>query len=274
MDNLELAKPLATALRHILRPLVRLLLRHGVGVQAFVALVKRTYVEIAMEEFGYPGKKQTVSRISTLTGLSRKEVGKLLNEPPQAALDTTRINRAARVIHGWLTDPDFLDGEGKPADLPFSDGPQSFSALVKKHSGDITARTISDELMRVGAIEATAGGAIRLAHRAYIPEHSSEEKLSILGFDVAALIKTIDHNLAVQPKERFFQRKVIYDNIPREKLAELRTSLANNAQQSLERMDKSLSQADRDANPNVTGNRRFTVGVGIYYFEDENSASN
>ena len=36
----------------IFRPLVRLLLRHGVSYEAFTVLAKREYVDVAMNDFG------------------------------------------------------------------------------------------------------------------------------------------------------------------------------------------------------------------------------
>jgi len=40
----------------------------------FAEMARHVYVEIAEKEFALPGRKQTVSRISTITGLTRKDV--------------------------------------------------------------------------------------------------------------------------------------------------------------------------------------------------------
>ena len=45
---------------------------------AFEELAKHVYVQTAMEDFGIPGKKPTLSRASILTGLTRKDVQRLL----------------------------------------------------------------------------------------------------------------------------------------------------------------------------------------------------
>ena len=72
---------LSAATLHLLRPLVRILLRNHVSHRTFAELAKRVYVEVANIEFGIPGKKQTVSRIAILSGLTRKEVQRLLVPP-------------------------------------------------------------------------------------------------------------------------------------------------------------------------------------------------
>ena len=65
---------LSAAVIRILRPLVLILLRHGVSYGTFAELTKWVYVDVALKEFGIPRRKQSTSRVSILTGLSRKEV--------------------------------------------------------------------------------------------------------------------------------------------------------------------------------------------------------
>ncbi|HEY6096480.1 MAG TPA: DUF6502 family protein, partial [Candidatus Deferrimicrobium sp.] len=180
----------------VLQPLIRLLLRHGIPFGTFSDLAKRVYVEVAWEEFGIPGRKRTHSRVSVLTGLSRKEVLRVtrLSRPDDAEAGE-RYNRAARVISGWVRDERFHVGSGNPSPLPVEGEGATFSELAKEYSGDVPHRAILDELLRVGAVERTADDKVRLLARAYIPVTGDEAKLEILGTDTACLIETIDHNL-------------------------------------------------------------------------------
>jgi hypothetical protein len=266
----KLSSVLATAVLRLLEPLVRVLLRNGMSFNAFSDLARRAYVESAMREFGIPGKKQTVSRVSVLTGLSRKDVQRILGA--QGIADSgearERYNRAARVIAGWVRDQEFADAAGEPAALA-PDGPgASFGQLVKRYSGDVPARAVLDELLRVGAVQRQDDGRIRLLSRAYVPSASDLDMLDILGADVADLIATIDHNLCHGGADPRFQRKVMYDNVPRDAAAAFRALSAQQAQALLEAMDQWLAPRDRDVNPSVQGAERVRVGVGIYYFEE------
>jgi Family of unknown function (DUF6502) len=262
-----MATALADATKSVLRPLVRILLRNGIPFGAFAEMARAVYVEVAEREFALPGKKQTVSRISTLTGLTRKDVTRLqAAEPP--APDAERYNRPARVIGGWVREKAYHDRRGRPADLPLDGARGSFSALVKEFSGDIPPRAIADELLRVGAIEELPDGRIRLLTRAYVPRGDEAQKLGILGSDVADLIRTIDHNLTSPPGETFFQRRVSYDNIPAELVPALTRKIERTAQSCLESLDRTLSAADRDRNREARGTGRVRSGVGIYYFEE------
>ena len=265
----NITQALSDAARSVLRPLVRVLLRNGIPYAALAEIARNVYVEVAEEDFGLPGRKQTASRISTITGLTRKEVARIQSQEGAApAVPAERFHRPARVIGGWVRDKRFHDGRGRPADLPMEGERGSFSALVREFSGDIPPRAIADELARVGAIEILQDGQVRLLTRAYIPRGDQAEKIAILGSDVADLIRTIDHNLTCAPGEAYFQRRVSYDNIPQELLPALTKTLSRKAQSCLESLDRVLAEADRDRSPRAKGSGRVRAGIGIYYFEE------
>src|SRR5262245_56251563 len=146
MTSRNITQALSDATRTILRPLVRVLLRNGIPYGAFADLARGVYVEVAEKEFALEGKRQTVSRISTLTGLTRKDVGRIqAAETAPAPPDAERYHRPARVIGGWVRSKAYHDRRGRPADLPMEGEGASFSALVREFSGDIPPRAIADE---------------------------------------------------------------------------------------------------------------------------------
>ncbi len=278
---------LPAALERLLQPLVQLMIRNGIAHGGFAEIAKRVYVRVAAEEERIAGRKQTVSRMSILTGLTRKEVARLLKLPAEPSEGTAaRYNRAARVITGWIRDARFTDAEGRPLPLPLDGARRSFAALVKAFSGDVPPRAILDELERVGAVARTEDGRVSLKVRGYLPQAGEAEKLQILGADVAGLISTIRHNLDVQRDAGrkatessspgttevaagpFFQRKVFYDNLRADALPALRDLSSEQGQQLLELLDAWMADHDLDEHPDseVEGGRR--AGIGIYYFEE------
>jgi len=262
-------KAVSAAVTNILRPLVRLLLRNGIPYGTFSDIAKRVYVEVATEEFCIPGRKQSKSRVSILTGLSRKEVLRVRRLPAPDDLGAGgRYNRAARVIAGWVRDHRFDDGSGNPAELTFERGSSSFRDLVKTYSGDAPARAVLDELLRVGTVQRLPDGKIRLLERSYIPKTGEIDKIGILGVDASDLIATVDHNIR-QPDAPFFQRKVSYDNLPLEALPELKKKAVARGQSLLESLDRWMSARDRDVNPGAPGTGRKRAGIGIYYFQED-----
>lgn len=258
---------LDAAMARLLRPLVRLLLRHAVPFARFEALAKRVYVESAMHDFAIADKRPSVSRASILTGLTRKDVQQLLAQPHAGpTVGESGHNRAARVLTAWLRDTMFRGTDGKPRVLAMN-GDDGFAALVKRYSGDMPARAVLDELVRVGAVRRRDDGQVELLTPGYVPHASRVDKLEMLGTDVADLIDTIDHNLQYGAADPRFQRKVMYLRMPADAVPAFRKLSANQGQALLERMDAWLSAHDA-AVPDDSPAPGVRIGLGIYYFEE------
>jgi hypothetical protein len=264
-------RALATAVTRLLVPLVRILLRYGVTHAAFVDISKRTYVRVAARDFKIAGRKQSAARISVLTGLPRKDVARLLVvADEELAIVGERHSRIARVLSAWRNDARFRDTRGRPAALPFDDDDSpSFTELVRRYGGDVTARATLDELLRVGALQRLRDGRLKLAAEPFVAADREIDKLGILGDDVADLVSTIDHNLFHGAREPFFQRKIAYDNVPEESVPRLRAEVAADAEQLLVKHDAAISRQDRDVTPAVRGTGRKRVVVGVWYYDHE-----
>lgn len=260
---------LAQAVLRMLRPLVRMLLRYGVPYGVLADLARQAYVDVAWREYESPGHKQTISRVSALTGLTRKEVKRLVEiGGDEITPDQARYSRAIRVLGGWSHDKDFQDDTGKPAVLPIEAAHGSFSMLVRKYSGDIPMRAMLGTLVESGCVS-VMNDRVRLVRNAYVPSSDVTEKIRILGEDVAELLSTIDHNLVAAPGELRFQRKVSYDNISPEAVSRLRKLSADKAQALLEQLDRAYSKHDQDKT-GQTGGKCISLGI---YFHEQNSSS-
>ena len=266
----QVSKALRQAVEAIMRPLCRLLLRHAVPFNAFEELAKRVYVQVAHTEFQIPGKSPSASRVAVLTGLTRKEVHRVLIEPSDVVPESfERYNRAIRVLTGWARDEDFRDSKGKPRLLQF-EGDISFAALVKRYSGDMPVRSVLDELVHSGSVRPQDDGRLQLVSPGYVPHHSAIDKLGMLGRDVAHLIETIDHNLQHGGRDARFQRKVMYQAVPASVLPAFRTLSSRQSQAMLAKLDSWLSEHDIGSEEHGD---RVPVGMGVYYFEERPSAS-
>ena len=264
--------PATTSLmKKALRPLVRVLLRNGVAYADFCEVARRLFVEVASDDFGLPGRKQSVSRVSVLTGINRKEVKRQLDEPPEITPAKKENNRAARVIGGWLRDDDFKNSNGKPKTLGWGDSTVkgSFEDLVKRYSGDMTARAILDELVRVGTVSFNKEKSqVKLLANGYVPASSNEELLRLSGDSVGDLLNTIDHNFSDEKEATRLQLSVAYDDVPANGVELFRNLSNEKSLELLNYLDEYLATQDRSTNPQVQGEGRYRTGVGIYYFEE------
>lgn len=261
---------LRSAFYQILKGLMRILYRKGVAFGEFTQLAKQAYVDVVEEELTNSGERATTTRIAVITGLTRKEVTQL--RQADVAETPPRFNRVLRVVNAWLNDEAFLDSEGQPAVLAFRGLEPSFEQLVQRYSGDMSSFAMLDEMRRIKLVESLEDGSVRLLSAVYIPDSDDENQLQLLGTDVSLLVMTINHNLTVTSDERYYQRKVSYNNLPQEVLPAFRAFVRKDAHQLLLRFNQWLYEHDRDSNPDVQGSGRMQAGVGIYYFEQPTEA--
>jgi Family of unknown function (DUF6502) len=261
---------LLAAYSKLLRPLVRILLRHGVTYAEFSEVVKTVFVTIAAQEFRVPGKKMSKARIAIVTGLTRKEVQRLSSTDQEERFSLkTNLSRIGRVLSGWHTDPDFTGPYGMPLEIRYdSDVPNdaTFSRLVQQYSGDMTPRAMLDELLRVGAVVETDQNWFKAIRREYVPHTLAPDFLERVGRGVHDFIHTVEENMQKKSGEAGrFERTVrpagglraqdlpLFDAYVREKCQAL-----------LEDIDNWLTKLEQ---PNVKrGDKAVQTGVGIYHF--------
>ncbi len=259
---------LQKAVRRVLSPLVRLLLRHGVSHAEFANWAKQAYVQEAGSHFGIGDKSPTVSRIAIVTGINRKEVKRIRELPSDVDTGISKHNRAVRVVTGWIQDPDFQTTRGEPLTLVYGDPEDSFNQLVKRHGGDVPARAMLDELLRVGTVK-HSDSEVSLLHKGYVPHQSEAALLDIFSTSATDLLTTLDFNLdANNPAQRRFQMSVAYDDVTTEGRDALKQLGAEQSMELLKNIDRSLSDYDRGANPSVKGTGKHRVGLGVYWIED------
>ncbi len=255
------------AITRLLRPLARILLRHNISFLTFSDLAKQVFIEVAENEFLPAGRKQSLSRVAMLTGLSRKEVLRVKRIPLQMDGEAVaQQSRSIRVINGWTHDRSFLDDNGRPLVLDFDGQDMSFSSLVRLHSGDIPPRAVLDELLRIGLVELSDDNRVRLISAVYVPRDGIREKLSIMGVETADLLNTIDHNIHTEGEDPFFQRRVCYFSFPARHLPELKKLTQQKSQALLEELNSWMDEHDDAEEPESDESAR-RAGLSLYYFE-------
>lgn len=263
-----------TAIRRMMRPVVRQLIAYGVSYPSFSRIVKQLYLDVAEQEFALPFKQQTDSRLSLVTGINRKEISQLRRRKQTPQTPEVEDTLVTHVIGRWMAGPPYAEAQGTPRRLPYeSDDPHSasFARLVRELGTDIPVRSVLDELLRVGSVVLLANGDVVLQQEAHIPAGDAAAKLTLLGSDPAELFSTIIHNLE-HPDAARLQRKVVYDNIGSEALSELRAEARGIGEEFIRRANVLLASHDRDRNPKAAGGKRSRVVLGTYFFEEEVAA--
>lgn len=254
----------------VLRPIVRCLLRLGISANEVNDLVRWLYVDefYNRKEFWHR-RKPFGARAALLSGLSRKEVNRLSKiDQPDDAILTDQQNRAARVLAGWVNDPRFHEN-GRPAPLPVEAKSTiaSFERLVQLYSGDLTTRTVLDELVRSGCVKMDEQGRATVVNQVYGPAATPEESLRIAGFALQRLGETLDFNVAhVTGSERRLQRVWRQHLVPVERVGDAKQLISEHAVEAGRTLDQALA---RLAHTKPLPNQDYReVGVGMYYFEE------
>jgi len=263
--SLDPAK-LQTPLVRMLRPLVRLLIRSGLTFPALVDLLRELYVNVAEYDFILPGKVQTDSRVSLLTGIHRKEVARLRGAGAPVSVVPVALSRTSKIIAKWLASPAYTDKGGRPRPLwrgSERKGEPSFETLVASVTRDVHPRAVLDEWMDRNLVTTDAQGRIVLVEAGFIPHDDSDQKLYYFGRNlhdhVAACVANV---LGNQPP--FLERAVHYDGLSEDLAKTLEQQSRDRAMGLLQEMNKAAHGA---CETDQGGNWRWNFGV--YVFREE-----
>src|SRR2546427_6284918 len=102
----DLERDLVKAAVAILRPIVLQMISSGVVFGHLESRLRELFVRLAESKFSIPGRAQTDSRISVLTGINRKEVRRIRATHPKDVKPTSfQRNLGADLVSRWTTDP-------------------------------------------------------------------------------------------------------------------------------------------------------------------------
>ena len=267
-------RDLLAGFRRILRPLVRILLRNGVNFLEFAEVAKAAYVEVAAMDFPVSDRRMSQSRIAIVTGLSRKEVARVITDEGKdhSEEDESKFNRVIRVLAAWHMDSEFTGPYGIPLELEFENdsGKPSFQTLVRKYSGDMPARAMLDELLRVEIVhQDSTTGLLKVLGRTYIPERLSLESIDHLAKVVSHLAETLDNNLKLDETQKgLFERTVETDRpVVWPDVWTFDEYVRDRCPQLLEEFDAWL--LSRSKLERAQSEDRVKVGLGMYIFVEQ-----
>ena len=260
-----------TALELVLRPIVKILLRYGIGYSSFAESLKTVFVDVGSSEFGIRGRPTNISRIAVMTGLTRKEVRrlrlKLETGDDELAVRTTPITE---ILTRWYSESDFLGPMGRPATLHFSDGPNSFTDLVRRFGGDVPAGAMRTELKRMHLVDKDDDGSLTVMSRSLHPRDTTDNLLTSLVHCAYPLLATIARNteqaktqgdgnaqfatysLSIGESDRTRVGRICYD-----RLSETAVSF-----------DDLFAAYESPSESEAPASEQPVVMVGMYYFEE------
>jgi hypothetical protein len=257
---------LVAALKHLLRPLVRLLVARGVTYPMLAELLKQTYVDVASRDFRLGGREATASRVSLLTGVHRKDVRRLRTglHPAEERIPEA-VAFGAQLVAAWTTRREYVDSRGRPRRLArlASGGEPSFETLVSSLSTDIRPRSVLDEWIRLGVAEIDRDDRVVLRTAAFVPARGFDEKAFYFGHNVHDHMAAAAHNLHGEGTP-FLERSVHYDALGAESVDELAALAEKTGMEALQSVNRKAMSAEARDRKKPEHKRRITFGV--YFF--------
>lgn len=266
----EQNKTVLNALMLVMRPIVRILLRYGIGYREFAEVVKTAFVSVASADFGIRGRQTNISRVAVMTGLTRKEVRRirtnLENGDSRVQVKTTPLTE---VLHHWYSQAAFMDANGKPRTLPFVGDQNSFSNLVKEFGGDIPAGAMRTEMKRVGVVTENDDGSLTLIGRVYRPGIDLDNLLTALVHGVYPLLSNVSHNTDPdRPGDTWTSRFIFSRTMSANDRPRMRRIAGDRISEFSEAIDDLFIAYEDPATPEDSVRNENLVSIGVYYFEE------
>ncbi|MGH8389287.1 MAG: DUF6502 family protein [Pseudomonas sp.] len=268
MQSPTLPPSLLRALRRVMRPLVRLMLRKGITYTVFADLLKEVFVDVADREFRLDDKVPSDSRISLLTGVHRKDVRRLRNESDTSfSALPENITLGAQLVNAWTRCGPFCTDAGQALPLPrlaSAGGDCSFDALVAKVSTDIRARVVLDEWLRLGVVRLDDQDCVHLETQAFVPQKGFDEKAAYLGHNLHDHASAAVHNLSGEGQP-FFERSVHYDALTVASVDTLREAVTKEGMQTLLSFNRLAADLDT---PDLPAEQQQRITIGLYFYTE------
>ena len=255
---------------HLLRPAVRLMLRHGVTYSAFATALKRVFLEAAQGEIKASGMAQTDSAVSLLSGVHRRDVRNLTRADEPTPAPQAFAGLASQVVARWLSQDLYLDDNQAPISIARSGPTPSFDALVQAVTQDVRPRSLLDELIRLG-LAAEVDGQVTLLAQGFVPRAGLPELAALMQenlFDhVAAACENMDGKASGAGFEDFLEQSVFVDEITADSAHRLHQVSAQAWKLAFQTVMRDAQRSfDHDAVHATADERNHRARFGVYFY--------
>lgn len=252
---------LLVAIGAVLAPLAQLCVARGLPIQAVEAQLRRGFVLAAWQAHQAAGTAPNTSRVSASTGLTRREVGRQLdNELAPAPL---HHSPSSQVFTRWLTDPALRDAQQRPITLPRQGDAPSFEALAQSVTRDVHPRTLLDELCRLNLVSLDArSDTVRLQADAFVPRGDWARMVGFLGQNVGDHLRAATANVLGNGQQHF-EQAIHADELSDQSMAAVRQMVSREWKQLLETL---VPQIEALIEQDRAQSRRMDQQVRIGFF--------
>lgn len=258
------------ALRGVLRPIIRFMIRAGVCYGDFVDVARGAYVESAIRDGIGAVRHPTRDQIAKVIGIDHRRIDHYIDD--DEALPTAQSTLTPLVVellHRWHTDPRYLQPSGIPRELALDNRSEPrFQDLVKHVDGASDPEAMLDELLRAGSVVHTDENRVRALTRYFLWQKGSRHSIEDFGVTLSRLAETLEYNMDhANGDTKRLERSVFTDRgLPAQLLPSFEAYAQERSSHMLLEIDDWLAEAsDRDPSPPEV---RIGTGLSIFLYID------
>ena len=219
------------ALAHVLEPLAELCVDQGLAIQAVEEALRHAMVRAARRAAEQGGEAvnpaRLTSRISTMTGLTRREVTRI-EQAVQPARPASR-SLVTEAFTRWAFEAEYRGADGKPLSLPRQGPAPSFEALAAQVTRDVHPRSLLADMVRQGLVE-QVGEHCRLLRDTLVPQGDWAHMVGFLGDNVGDHLRAASANVRGECAPHF-EQSVLADELSLESMTEVKRLISTQWQQ-------------------------------------------
>ena len=252
---------LLDAVQMLIRPLTMLCVARGMPYGSVEELLKTAFVDAARASHPDAAPHRSVSRISTATGLNRREVSRLMRgragDPPP------RRSPATEVFTRWISEPSLRNAQGRPRALPRQGPAPSFEELARSVNRDVHPRSLLEELRRLGLVRLD-GEKVHVMRDSFVPKQDIDRMLGFLGRNVGDHLRAAVANVLSDPPP-YLEQAVFADEVSQASLEQLQEVMRAQWQALLQASVPLLHRLiEADSAAKRTQDKRVRIGVYLY----------
>ncbi|MBT8100660.1 MAG: hypothetical protein KJO82_12965 [Gammaproteobacteria bacterium] len=256
----EMGSALNMACQMFLYPIAKFLLAHGMKFNEFVEVARLAFVQAAADS------EESVSAIASVTGITRKDVARLKEQPRLDANGLVeKIGVPAVVLSHWHQDEDYVQQDGTPKAIRRT-GRFGFDQLIAKIDIKLDPGQVLHDLQDSGALSVLRNGLLQPRMRYFVAQKNDARRILRYGLRLRDLAFTLHRNYA--ESSDLFEASAYKSHVSGRTLPVIRRMAREHGLAVLRAFDDWLAmQTDRSQG------ERSRIGVGFYLFEETDEST-
>ena len=254
---------LVAVLEQLLNPMAKLCLAKGIAIQTVEEVLRRAYVQAATEDCAGLNTSRLTSRISTMTGLTRREVARLQTQVAPGLPQTRTV--ATDVLTSWASQSEYVNKKGLPIRIPRTGEAPSFEALATCVTTDVHPKSILADMLRLGLVTHNEkNDTVAVVDAIFVPKTDWPQMVGFIGTNVGDHLHASVANV-LGNGDQHFEQSLLADELSQESLEAAKSMITAQWRDLLTQLGPQL-QALMDKDKALGRDKNQQLRIGLYSY--------